>query len=419
MNARTTNFVEQSRFIAAVVSAFALPISTSIFGISVSILAVLTLSRLRRNRLEMVLKTPAGFLPIVLVVMMTAGVAWSSEAFGAAIAGVAPYAKLLLIPLLMASTVSAQQGLWIGRGFVAGCGIVLALSCASFVWPNGPWDFFKAPGVPFKDNAVQSACFVICAYGLGIAAARTWGQNRLHAAALAVVAALFFADVFAIFISKTGLLMAVALLALFLVHLGGWRRALLVAIPVTAFAMVLLLTSPSAQLRLKNIQQDIPSGGGSGESVSTASRIDFWRKGVEFLREAPIMGHGTGTIHSLYQREEALRPSPYGQATTDPHNQTLHVAIQLGAVGAALLIAMWLAQGLLFVGCSFPHLLGQALVLQQVIGSIFNSHLSGYTLGMLYCFVAGILGSMVISTNRSLTPLHSKEKVSRGERVSN
>ena len=49
------------------------------------------------------------------------------------------------------------------------------------------------------------------------------GSKR--AVAITALALLFFADIFLIYISKTGMLAAVALLGLFLVWLGGWRRA--------------------------------------------------------------------------------------------------------------------------------------------------------------------------------------------------
>jgi O-antigen ligase len=39
--------------------------------------------------------------------------------------------------------------------------------------------------------------------------------------------------------------------------------------------------------------------------------------------------------------------------------------------------------------------MGQAIVLQNVVGSLFNSHLTTVTQGMLYCLAVGVLGSVV------------------------
>ena len=164
-------------------------------------------------------------------------------------------------------------------------------------------------------------------------------------------------------------------------------------------AAIALWTSAPAQRRLKEIATDIhavDSGKGTSEAtLSTASRLDFWSKAVEFIEQAPLFGHGTGSTKSLYQSLEATRPSPYGEAVPDPHNQFFAIAIQVGLVGGAILLAMWAVHFSMFVGSSFVCALGQAVVIQNLIGSLFNSHLSTVTQGMLYCLAVGLLGGIV------------------------
>eukprot|EP01035_Chromulina_nebulosa_P032367 gene32367-43243_t len=190
---------------------------------SMLVLALLTLDP--QHALQ-TLRRPAAYLPLLLFAFMAVGVLWSMQPFGAAIKWVGPYAKLLLIPLLMATAFTPRQALQIGLGFVASCAMVMVLSYAALLWPSGPWDWFKSPGVPFKDNAVQSECLALCAYGLAIGAVRIMRQgDTRRAAALLLLALLFFADVFLIYISKTGMLVAAALFGLFLIEVGGWKRA--------------------------------------------------------------------------------------------------------------------------------------------------------------------------------------------------
>ena len=141
----------------------------------------------------------------------------------------------------------------------------------------------------------------------------------------------------------------------------------------------------------------------SQESVSTASRQDFWNKAIGFVKQAPVFGHGTGSTKSLYQSLQATRPSPYGEAVPDPHNQFLAIAIQAGLVGGALLVAMWATHFFLFAGRGIAGVLGQAVVLQNVVGSLFNSHLSTVTQGTLYCLGVGLLGGL-LSRRRGHVP---------------
>jgi O-antigen ligase len=393
-----------ARQIAAIATAFTLPFTTSGQAIAVSIFAVLALLTLDRDRFVATLRRPAAYLPVALFALILIGVLWSMQPLGGAIRWVGPYAKLLLIPLVMATAFTPKQALQIGYGFLAACTILLALSWASFLWPNGPWSWFKSPGIPFKDNAVQSGCFALCAFGLAIGAIRIWAQDRRRAIAITILALLFFTDVFLIYLSKTGAIMAAALVGLFTIHAGGWRRAAIVALAAVVVIGGALLASPEAQRRLAEISTDIhannSSGKTGGETISTAARLDFWTKAVDFVKSAPILGHGTGSIKPLYQTLEASRPSPLGEAAADPHNQTLHTVLQVGLIGGLLLWTMWLAHGRLFLARNFASILGQAVVLQNIIGSLFNSHISAVTQGMTYCLAVGLLGAVV--TRRDL-----------------
>ncbi|MET0968715.1 MAG: O-antigen ligase family protein [Tardiphaga sp.] len=397
-----------ARQIAAIATGFTLPFSTSGEAIAVSVFAVLALLTLDRPRAVATMRRPAAWLPVALFALILIGVLWSVQPFGAAIKWVGPYSKLLLIPLVMATLFTPQQALQVGYGFLAGCLFVLLLSAAPLLWPTGPWTFFRSPGVPFKDNAVQSGCFALGAFGLAIGAVRTWSADRRRAVVMIVLALAFFADIFLIFLSKTGAIMAAALVGLFVIHAGGWRRALIVGAVAVVVIGAALVASPQAQLRIAEITSDIngnstAAGSSGGETLSTAARLDFWSKAIGFVKQAPLTGFGTGSIKPLYQSLEATRPSPYGEATPDPHNQTLHVVLQVGVIGGLLLWAMWLAHARMFFARDFASIIGQAVVLQNVIGSLFNSHISAVTQGMLYCLAVGLLASVVNSNAREAT----------------
>ena len=199
------------RQIAAVFTAFALPISTSGQAIGVGVLAVLCLLTLDRDRDRVfaTMQRPAAYLPVLLVALLLVGVSWSLLPPSGAIKWVGPYTKLLLIPLLMASIFTPRQVIQIGLGFLAGCVLVMIVSYTSLLWPGGPWGFFNERGVPWKDNAIQSECFALCAFGLLFAASRIWMQgDRPRAGAVAMLAALFFVNIFLLNISRTGALVA-------------------------------------------------------------------------------------------------------------------------------------------------------------------------------------------------------------------
>ena len=397
------------RQIAAIATAFMIPVSTSGQAIAVSIFVLLVALTVKREEWLVTFATPAAAVPVSLYLLLLIGMSWSPTPFAPG-GGIGHYAKLLLIPVAMAPVFTPRQALQIGHGFLAGCLVVLVLSFLSFFIPLPP-PFHSAmvnramAGVPLKDNAVQSGCFALCAFALALGGVSVWvGGNRRRAAAMIILALVFLADIFMIYISKTGVLMTAALIGLFVVHAEGWRRSLLIAAPIALVVAIALWSSVPAQRRLAEIATDIHAVDGdkasSEATLSTASRLDFWSKAVEFIKEAPLFGHGTGSTKSLYQSLEATRPSPYGEAVPDPHNQFFAIAIQVGLVGGVILLVMWAVHFSMFIGRSFASAIGQAVVIQNFIGSLFNSHLSTVTQGMLYCLAVGLLGGIVQRARR-------------------
>jgi hypothetical protein len=82
----------------------------------------------------------------------------------------------------------------------------------------------------------------------------------------------------------------------------------------------------------------------------------------------------------------------------NPHNQTFAVAIQLGLLGAVALWAMWLAHLMLLCRPSgLAAWVGLVVVGQNVIGSLFNSHLFDFTHGWLYVVGVGIAGGLTLA----------------------
>jgi hypothetical protein len=72
------------------------------------------------------------------------------------------------------------------------------------------------------------------------------------------------------------------------------------------------------------------------------------------------------------------------------------VAIQLGLLGAAVLWAMWIAHLLLFRGGGLVEWIGFVVVVQNVVGSAFNSHLFDFLQGWVYVVGVGVAGGVAL-----------------------
>ena len=98
-------------------------------------------------------------------------------------------------------------------------------------------------------------------------------------------------------------------------------------------------------------------------------------------------------VYKVRDRPDRSLPA---SATTNPHNQTFAVAIQLGLIGAVVLWAMWIAHLLLFRGSGLAEWIGLVVVVQNIVGSLFNSHLFDFVQGWVYVFGVGVAGGMVL-----------------------
>ena len=127
------------------------------------------------------------------------------------------------------------------------------------------------------------------------------------------------------------------------------------------------------------------------------SRLIYWGKALKFFADAPVIGHGTGSTRGLFEKAATGEIGAKAVVVSDPHNQTLSVAVQWGAAGVILLYAMWIAHLLLFRGEGLASWIGFLVVIQNVLTSVLNSHLFDFTEGWIYVLGVGVAGGMVLA----------------------
>lgn len=122
------------------------------------------------------------------------------------------------------------------------------------------------------------------------------------------------------------------------------------------------------------------------------------------VADAPIIGHGTGSIADEFRRAAAGATGAAGVVSVNPHDQIFAVAIELGVIGAAVLLAMWAAHFMLFWGKGLTAWIGAIVVVQAVVSSFFNSHIFDFSQGWLYVFGVGVAGGMILKERCPIAP---------------
>jgi O-antigen ligase len=374
--------------------AVSLPWSTSATGILIVLWLIALVPTLDGACVRRELLSLAGGLPVLLWALGAIGMLWADVSWSERIAGLSGFHKLLVIPLLLAQFRRSEQVQWVIVGLLASCGLLLIVSWALVLTPGLMWRG-KTPGVPVKDYISQSSLFVLCAFGLIDRAIELWRSRQRQALVLVVAAGLFIANIGYVATGRTTLVVAAVLLLLLGMRRAGWKGVLGALLIGAVLAGTIWASSPYLRERLSHAVEDVSTYDTSNVNTSAGLRLEYWKKSFTFVTEAPIFGHGTGTIPSLFRRDTTEQTIPT-LLTSNPHNQALTVAIQLGLLGAIALIAMWVAHIALFRDRTLFAWLGLVVAVQNVIGSLLNSYLFDFGQGWLYVLGVGIIGGTML-----------------------
>jgi len=252
-------------------------------------------------------------------------------------------------------------------------------------------------GVPVKNYIDQSQEFALCAVALAYLSVKFLDQRRFLAGTLfALLAMSFVINMAFVVVSRTALFTTPLVLIIFaLLHLK--RRGIVLAICISATLIgAAWFASPALRERAGSIISQYDLYKQSNKATSVGLRLEFWRKSLQFFAEAPLFGHGTGSTRALFLEAAAGQTGAAGEVIGNPHNQTLNVAVQWGALGVLVLYVMWLVHLLLFRGSDLGSSIGLLVVIQNVMSSLFNSHLFDFHEGWMYVLGVGVAGGMTL-----------------------
>jgi O-antigen ligase len=399
--------------ICAVLVAATLPWSTSLVGIFVVAFLVTMAPTLEPRAFLQSLRRPVCAAPIAFFALAAIGTLWSEAPWGMRLYAIGPVAKLLVLPALLYHYQRSSRGTWVFTAFLVSCGVLMACSWIVAFYPQLALKPDAEYGVPVKNYIDQSQEFALCVVALAypiISLLRT--KRFLPAALLTLIALSFLLNMVFVTISRTALVTApVTLLVFALLHLK--LRHVVVGLCLTAILGGLVwTTSPRLQQITSTFLSDYQLYKERNLPTSIGLRLEFWKKSLGFLGEAPVIGHGTGSIRGLFEKAATgSKLTASAEIIGNPHNQTLNVAIQWGILGIAVLYAMWLFHLLLFGGDSQVAWIGFLVVVQNFATSLFNSHLFDFNEGWIYVLGVGIAGGMVsaIKADQIVAPVRTKE----------
>jgi hypothetical protein len=377
--------------------ALALPWSTSLVAIFAAAWLIVLIPTLDVASLRESIRHPASMLALAMFGLAAIGTLWSDAPWAARIYAIGPSVKFLLLPPLIWHFGRSERAIWVFVGFLASCALLMLLSFAVAFDPHLALKQEAEFGVPVKNYIDQSQEFGLCAVALAYPVIALVRERRFAlATTLAVVAAGFMVNMGFVVVSRTELITIPVLLLVFaLLHLDR-RGRIATLVALVALAGAVWLASPRLQATTASVFWQYDLYEQSSEPTSIGLRVEFWRKSIEFFTQSPLVGHGTGSIRSLFENAAVGQSGAAAVAVGNPHNQTLNVAIQWGLLGIVVLYAMWLVHLSLFRGEGLASWIGLMVVTQNMVSSLFNSHLFDFNEGWMYVLGVGVAAGMTL-----------------------
>lgn len=349
---------------------------------------------------------------IAISVAFGASLLWTSADMPSALNTLVKHIKLVeiaLLAVLVRSVAEARIGL---IAYAVGQGFLLLSSWLLFVGVPIPWQAGSAIKYEvFSTYLDQSLMFATSAGVFWyLRGERLWPRwVGIGLAVLALVNTLLLLE------GRSGYLVALTTIALAVM----WtlpRRLRLAALVVTPVVLLTGLTLGSATVheRVTKIFQESQNFAQTqhvAEGDSSGWRLNAWMRSVQALQEKPLLGYGVGSWALEVKRIQGSNADAiFGVGNhSNPHEEYLLWAVELGVGGALLLLALFLC--MLRDAMRFTPEVQHALigvVAATAVACLFNSALYDDLMGDYFCVSLGLLMAMGVrsmsSPNDPTTP---------------
>jgi len=354
-----------------VMTAFMIPISSTLrsIGVSLSVILVL-LDSSRYVELKKLFKHPTVKFALGFFMFSALACFWSPANVQEQWIVLEKYSKLIYLPFFMLAFRDPRTRSMALHAFLLAMLItcVLLLLKAVGVVQYGGDD----PGEMFRNHIMTGYMMVFAAY---LAAYLAYHASCLrHRIAYGCLALLLSYQVLFTGTGRMAYIAYALLAALWIFQIFSWRKALVIA----GVAGVLLAgayeLNPTMQFLAHQVKDDWGLYHHNKKDTSLGFRLQFHTYAYDLFQRHPWLGNGTGSFSHTFQIEN---PVPEWSASRskllEPHSQYWMVASELGIAGFFLFVLLF---GSLCVGCwrtPETRALGCAVLLPMLLGNFTDS----------------------------------------------
>ncbi|MDI9819666.1 MULTISPECIES: O-antigen ligase [unclassified Legionella] len=367
-----------------------LPMSSTAKSISLglSVFAILLTSDYRAQILNSFSNTWCK-AALLLFLMTLVACFWSPAGFSDKMFVVEKYSKLLYLPVLLVGFQKAKTRTISLHAFLLAMLITCGLSILKF---HGYLQFLNfKPDHVFRNHIMTGFMVAFAAYLSCLLGYRQKGAHRYFYGLLLLI---FTYQILFINEGRTGYVIYLLLLSLFILQICSWRQAIAGILLIFAFFSASYITSPVMKMRVDAIGQQIHGYQHNQKDTDIGLRLQFHDFAYQLFSRHPLAGNGTASFTYYFEKE---KPVPmWSWKLLEPHSQYWLIAAEFGLLGtgAWLLLLISLAYGCWRLDKMRP--VAFSMLIPFAIGNLSDSLLfysgSGY---FFILFMALCLGEQI------------------------
>lgn len=382
----------------AVLTAFSIPLSTSFSEITTGLfMAAWVLSGNLAAKWAVIRRNKVALLSLGMFGVLLAGVLWSTAGWGAALRCLLKYREFVYLPMFVYVFQEVRlRSLAVYAYMVAA---VLLMGLSYLEWLTGAdYGIGSAPHdyVIAKDRIIHSIMMAFLVYLAAVQLVSGDGprtslrRDWLWRGSLVCVIGLAVFNILCMVQGRTGYLLLGTMTTLFLCERLGRRGVVIAAALLGATAWGAVTFSSVIRARVDQTISQLQNQFGPERKHSPDPRLEFYENTLTMIRRHPLLGTGTGSFRGEYARLVATKNTG-DVATSDPHNEYMHLAVQAGIPGAALFVVLLLVQWFSVTGLRSADIhVARAVVLTIALGSLFNSLILSITGGLIFSLFSGL-----------------------------
>ena len=356
-----------------------------------------------RFKLNLIFNNSIALISILLFVLFTLGLLYTTAPPDEALAIFKKYVKFIYVPLLL---FAFHEMKWKRIGYLAflsGVTLMLVLSYMTFFgWsPEGIYSGTYAgreEPVVFRSRIAHGMLVAFTVYLYLLHALNTKDYRvRIGLMLLAIFASI---NILAMVTSRSAQLLWVILMVLLIYQFFGWRRALLGAIIVPLLGVSLLYSSEATRVRLLEIFNDVELIKEGNYASSLGIRLIWAESGLHTLKKNPIIGTGTGSFKqefNSYLEIKNINDTTVWSWISDsmnPHNEYISISVQLGLLGLFIYLLLFIQQWKL--SNRLPLLtcyIAKGFIVTLVVSGLLNSVIFAHTQGVFFALFTALIFS--------------------------